>query len=120
MRSPRLVLRASLPALLATLALTACHGEGAGPRWPRSAGAITPDDPADDGGESLEPHRVGEAAAVEHGGDDITVILDEPPAAAPTAPTAPTVTPGSPGAPVVTVDPTVEGVPVFEEIIIVE
>jgi len=116
-RSPRLVLRASLPALLAALALTACHGDAAGPRWPRSAGAITPDDPADDGGESLEPHRVGEAAAVEHGGDDITVILDEPPV---TAPTPPTVTPGSSGTPTVTVEPTVEVVPVFEEIIIVE
>ena len=103
----------------ALLLLAGCGGKGARAHWPRSAGAMTVDDPDEDGGESLDPHQVSEeAAAVEHGGEDITDILDQPavmsspaPAKAPTSaaadpkPTAPDISP--------------EGVPVFEEIIIV-
>ena len=108
-----------LLAALGALAGAACGGRGAsGPHWPKSAGAITPDDPADDGGESLEPHRIGEqAAAVEHGGDDgVTSILDEPEPGRP-----PAVGAGGSGGepPPATVEVVPGGVPVFEEIIIV-
>jgi hypothetical protein len=107
--------------LTAALALAACgSSRQAGPHWPKSAGAIIPDDPADDGGESLAPRRATEqAAAIEHGGDDeLLKILDEPAAASPASPapaattTEPTPTAGGEIAP--------EGVPVFEEIIIVD
>ncbi len=105
--------------LLAGLALAGCHGDGARVHWPKSAGAITPDDPADDGGESLEPRGVSEqAAAVEHGGDDdITAILDEP---SPTAPTAPAPAPAGASAAPAPADPAMDGVPVFEDTIIIQ
>ncbi|HVV88270.1 MAG TPA: hypothetical protein VHE35_34750 [Kofleriaceae bacterium] len=102
------------------LGLAACGGaHAAGPHWPKSAGAITPDDPADDGGESLEPHSVSEqAAAVESGGDnDLLEILDEP---SPTADPAPA--PPAPGgaSPDVTPPDAANDLPVFEETIVVQ
>jgi hypothetical protein len=105
--------------LACVLALTvaACTGGAAGPHWPKSAGAMTAGDPDDDGGESLEPHSVSkQAAAVEHGGDDLTDILDEPPATAPAA----SVTPATGGAADPTpADDSTEGAPAVDDVIIV-
>ena len=104
-------------ATLSTLALilASCgRGRTTGAHWPRSAGAITVEDPAEDGGETLDPHLASEAAAVEHGGEDITAILDEP---SPTAAT--TMTPAAAGSAPTTSETAIEGVPVFDEIIIV-
>lgn len=116
----RAVLALVLALGLAASGLTGCASRAAGPHWPRSAGAIVPDDPADDGGESLEPRAQGEgAAAVEHGGEDITEILDdaEPAAAEPAAetPAAAGPTAAAPPAP----DDATDGTPTFEEVIIV-
>lgn len=99
--------------------LAACSSRAPATHWPKSAGAITPDDPADDGGESLEPRQVSEgAAAIEHGGNELTSILDEPPT--PAAAPAPTPTPAAgAAAPSTPADAPPEAVPVFEEIIIV-
>ena len=105
-------------ATLSTLALTLAGCGGAktgGAHWPKSAGAITVEDPAEDGGETLDPHLASEAAAVEHGGEDLTAILDEP---SPTA--TPTITPAASRSEPTTGETTIEGVPVFEEIIIVQ
>lgn len=104
--------------LLGGLTLGGCHGQGASVHWPKSAGAITPDDPADDGGESLAPRGVSDqAAAIEHGGDDITIILDEPSAidVVPPAPPAP----ASSGQ-LSPADLAPDGIPVFEDTIIIQ
>lgn len=105
--------------LLGGLALAGCHGGRATVHWPKSAGAITPDDPAEDGGESLDPRRVSApAAAVEHGGgDDITAILDQP---SPTAPATSTPTPAGSSANPAPADLAPDGIPVFEDTIIVQ
>ena len=66
----------------------------------------------------LAPRGVSDqAAAIEHGGDDITIILDEP-SAIDVAPPAPPV-PASSGAPV-PVDLAPDGIPVFEDTIIIQ
>lgn len=102
--------RASL-ALVCLLA-AGCHHRG-GAHWPKSAGTEV-DPEAEDGGESLEPRRVSEqAAAVEHGGEDITAILDEP------SPVKAAATPAPASAAPATGEPTVEVLPVFDEIIII-
>ena len=105
-------MRASL-ALLCLLGAAGCHHRAA-VHWPKSAGTeLDPD--AEDGGESLEPRRVSEqAAAVEHGGEDITAILDEP-SPVKAAAAAPSSAPSVPA----TGEPTGEVLPVFDEIIII-
>lgn len=114
---PRL---ASAAATFAALALVTagCRSSPPAARWPKSAGAIVPDDPADDGGESLAPRGAGEAAAIEHGGEDLTRILDEKPVTEP--PTRAPETPAAEPAPDATPDATPELTPIFEETIELE
>jgi hypothetical protein len=63
------MLRVPSVALVAAVALSgagACGGRQAGgPAWPASAGSMVPDDPAEDGGESLEPDAPAAVAALE-------------------------------------------------------
>jgi hypothetical protein len=61
------MLRLPSLALVAVVALAgACGGRQAGgPAWPASAGSMVPDDPAEDGGESLEPDAPAAVAALE-------------------------------------------------------
>ena len=81
---------------LALVMVLGC-GRGAGPgvAWPKSAGTEPVTDPADDGGESLEPqtsHRP--VAAIEINDDEPAAIVD-PPVEADPAPSATTETPVS-------------------------
>jgi hypothetical protein len=104
-----------LTALLAASVLAACGGKAPAVHWPRSAGSMAVDDPALDGGESLEPHQLSdEAAAVESGGLDITSILDEPAVPPPAAATPTSAAPTVPA-----VEAPAETLPIFDEIIIV-
>lgn len=90
-------MRRALARVGLVLALAGCGGHAAsGPAWPRSAGRVEVDDPAQDGGESLEPQQAVGVAAIERA-DDRTpavsaeaIVVDEEvppaPAAAPAAP----------------------------------
>ena len=58
-------LRLALALLVAT-SLGGCGAQSKGPAWPKSAeSAVDPDDPASDGGESLEPRHPESVASVE-------------------------------------------------------
>jgi hypothetical protein len=57
-------LRLALALLVAAAA--SCGAKSSGPAWPKSAdSAVDPDDPASDGGESLEPRNAGSVASIE-------------------------------------------------------
>jgi hypothetical protein len=96
-------MRSLRPAVAAlVLGLVACGHPAAGPAWPKSAGTVAVTDPAEDGGESLEPRGPAEAAAALEEAPDrtLTELLDEP--AAPSA-AAPVDTPPTTDPPVVPV-----------------
>jgi hypothetical protein len=96
-------LRRAVAALV--LGLVACGHPAAGPAWPKSAGTVAVTDPAEDGGESLEPRGPAEAAAaLEEAPDrDALVLPDvEPPPTEPGATPTPTADP--PVVPVGTVE----------------
>lgn len=80
--------------------LAACGGHrAAGPAWPKSAGTVTVDDPAEDGGESLEPRTSSDASAAieisDGGGSIAAAVSDAAPELVP-APAAPSTTPPPP------------------------
>ena len=83
------------------IALGACGASrGAGPAWPKSAGTVEVTDPAEDGGESLEPRSTEHPAAAIEISEEPTVAAVVPKAPLPpTAPPPTTATPPAPPAP---------------------
>lgn len=96
-------LRCAVAAL--ALGLVACGRPVPGPAWPKSAGTVAVADPAEDGGESLEPRGPAEAAAaLEEAPDRENLLLPdvEPPPTEPSATPTPATDP--PVVPVGTVE----------------
>lgn len=93
-------LRCAVAAL--ALGLVACGGRAPGPAWPKSAGTVAVADPAEDGGESLEPRGPAEAAAaLEEAPDrDLLLLADVAPPTAEPGATEPTPTADPPVVPV--------------------
>lgn len=82
------------------IALGACGASrGAGPAWPKSAGTVEVTDPAEDGGESLEPRSTEHPAAAIEISEEPTVAAVVPDAPPTTVTPPATVTPPTPPAP---------------------